>query len=139
MNFWRKILLVAIIFVFAWNAKGMQHQALPLAAPVVGANILDFDTIANVGDNIPAMFQPKIYEPAGYNAAGPNNLRYVYFTVFNPGEVEDGNFIHAVRRNPNQADKNIFFPMDGHQPTTPEAVSWSCANIDNREDSPVTK
>lgn len=34
---------------------------------------IDFDTIANVEDNIPAMFQAKIYEPAGYNAEGQDN------------------------------------------------------------------
>ena len=74
MNFLRKILLIAIISVFAGNAEGMQHQALP---PAVGANILDFDSIANAGDNIPAMFQPKIYRPLGHGVGG-NNLEYVY-------------------------------------------------------------
>lgn len=33
----------------------------------------------------------------------------------------------------------IEFPIDGHQPTTPEAVEYSCANIDNRPDSPITE
>ena len=33
---------------------------------------------------------------------------------------------------------NIYFPADGTQPTTPEAVEYSCANVDNREDSPIT-
>ncbi|MDR1391379.1 MAG: hypothetical protein LBI95_03375, partial [Holosporales bacterium] len=34
---------------------------------------------------------------------------------------------------------NIYFPADGSQPTTPEAVEYSCANIDNRENSPITE
>lgn len=33
----------------------------------------------------------------------------------------------------------IYFPNDGRQPTTEEAVVWSCANIDNEEDSPITE
>ena len=28
--------------------------------------------------------------------------------------------------------------MDEHQPTTEYVVKWSCANIDSREDSPIT-
>lgn len=42
---------------------------------------------------------------------------------------------------PNANDADIYFPVDGRQPTTPEAVAWSCANVDvdNREDSPITK
>jgi hypothetical protein len=37
------------------------------------------------------------------------------------------------------ANVNIYFPIDGHQPTTPNAVVWACANIDNREHSPITE
>lgn len=33
----------------------------------------------------------------------------------------------------------IEFPLDGHQPTTEEAVKYSCANVDNGEDSPITE
>ena len=146
MDFLRKILLIAISCVFTENTEGMQHQALPLAAPVVGTNVLDFDTIANVGTNIPAVFQPKIYEPADYNVAEQNNLRYVYFNVITPGgAIVPGNvaFQHAAVPaivDPNlNGGFNIFFPMDGRQPTIPEAVEYSCANIDNTEDSPITK
>lgn len=32
----------------------------------------------------------------------------------------------------------IYFPLNGHQPTTEDAVKWSCANIDNTETSPIT-
>lgn len=37
------------------------------------------------------------------------------------------------------APGNIYFPVNGVQPTTPEAVEYSCANVDNREDSPITE
>jgi hypothetical protein len=33
---------------------------------------------------------------------------------------------------------NIFFPSNGVQPTTEEAIEYSCAKIDNREDSSIT-
>ena len=34
---------------------------------------------------------------------------------------------------------HIYFPVDGRQPTTEEAVVWSCANVDNREHFPITE
>ena len=37
------------------------------------------------------------------------------------------------------ADGNIYFPADGTQPTAKEVAEYSCANIDNRADSPITK
>lgn len=138
MNFLWKILLIAIVSLTT-DISGVQLPAPPVAAAAVGGNVLDFDTIANINDNIPAIFQPKIYHPAGYQAGGPNNLKYVYFTIFNPGEVEDGRFMRTVRRNPNLDDNNIYFPADGSQPTTPDAVNYSLANIDNRENSPITE
>lgn len=33
---------------------------------------------------------------------------------------------------------NIYFPRNGRQPTTQEAVKYSCANIDNTPESPIT-
>jgi hypothetical protein len=33
----------------------------------------------------------------------------------------------------------LYFSTNGVQPTTPEAVEYSCANIDNRENSPITE
>lgn len=33
----------------------------------------------------------------------------------------------------------IYFPVNGRQPTTLDAATWSCANIDNRKDSPITE
>jgi hypothetical protein len=43
-----------------------------------------------------------------------------------------------------KSEGNIYFPADGHQPTTPDAVAWSCANVDanlpedQRLNSPIT-
>ena len=137
MKLSRKILLVALVLVFAKSVEGM------VAAPV-----LDFDTIAN--QPIPESFQPKWND----NNVNPVQFttpvgRYIYFTIMRNGaplnnnvnfvatNIVHGNLNH--QQPPQNAETNIYFPLDGHQPTTPEAVSWSCANIDNREDSPVTK
>ena len=139
MRIIQKILFVAIFGWCVGNAKGMAGPALPAAAPVVGTNILDFNTIFNLGLPIPASIRPKIYHPAGYAAAGPNNLKYVYFAIPHNGIIAPANFLRPVNNTaPLNADYNIYFPADGHQPTTPEAVEYSCANVDNREDSPIT-
>ena len=34
---------------------------------------------------------------------------------------------------------NIYFPRNAKQPTTEDAVKWSCADIDNIKDSPITE
>ncbi len=34
---------------------------------------------------------------------------------------------------------HIYFPADGTRPTTKEIVEYSCANVDNSEDSSITK
>ncbi|MDR0556082.1 MAG: hypothetical protein LBG20_03730, partial [Holosporaceae bacterium] len=34
-----------------------------------------------------------------------------------------------AQRAPIAGETNIYFPQDGHQPTTPDAVAWSCANV----------
>lgn len=133
-----KILCFAILGMVAGNAE----YALT-AAPV-----LDFDTIAVHNANIPSSFQPKWSAniPAGINV--PNG-RYIYFTVVPNGGGAAGNVnfaplnIHGAAPVAQQApvvgDINIYFPADGSQPTTPEAVGYSCANIDNRESSPITE
>jgi hypothetical protein len=39
----------------------------------------------------------------------------------------------------NSKKSKIYFPIDSHQPTTPEAAVWSCANVDaNNPASPIT-
>jgi len=49
-----------------------------------------------------------------------------------------GNGVHVIVPDTNPA-AHIYFPVDGRQPTTEEAVVWSCANVDNREHSPITE
>lgn len=47
--------------------------------------------------------------------------------------TDDGGFDAAIN-----SDGNIYFPTNGVQPTTEEAVILSCANVDNTPTSPVT-
>ncbi|MDR2372155.1 MAG: hypothetical protein LBD60_03345, partial [Puniceicoccales bacterium] len=49
-------------------------------------------------------------------------------------------FEHFTLRDSTEANADIYFPTDGHQPTTPEAAQWSCANVEaNNVNSPITR
>lgn len=135
MNLIKKILFVVIIGIGAYgeNANGM------VAAPV-----LNFDTIAVQNANIPNVFQPK-WNDTAFNPNPPAinapNGRYIYFTVVSNGGGAAGNVnfvplniqapVAAAQQAPVAGDINIYFPQDGHQPTTPEAAAWSCSNVNN--------
>lgn len=59
-----------------------------------------------------------------------------------PGLQNNGNVVQykGVRCIHIKIDNNnIYFPSDGHQPTTEEVAEYSCANIDNNKNSPITK
>jgi hypothetical protein len=48
-------------------------------------------------------------------------------------------FEHFTLQDSTGANADIYFPIDGHQPTTPDAAVWSCANVDaNNPASPIT-
>lgn len=139
MNFLRKILTIAIVSLTT-DISGVQLPAPPVAAAAVGGHVLDFNTIFNLGQFIPTSFSPKIYHPAGYLAVGPNNLKYVYFAIPQNGVIANVAFLRPINNTPPvNIDYNIYFPADGSQPTTPDAVNYSLANIDNRENSPITE
>ncbi len=142
----KRILFIAIVGVGVCVEN--IDAALPPAAQAIGANILDFDTIAVQGANIPNSFQPKWNNNVPANINAPNG-RYIYFTVVPNGGGAAGNVnfaplnIHAPAAivgmppapalpvQPAAGDINIYFPQDGHQPTTPEAAAWSCSNVNN--------
>ena len=117
---------------------------------MAAAPVLDFDTIFILNQLIPESFQPEWNN----NNANPVQLttpvgRYIYFTVMRNGAPLHNNVNFAatnvipgqmrLQRPPQHVETNIYFPIDGSQPTTPEAVKYSCANIDNRLDSPITE
>ena len=148
MGFLRKKLLVAVVMISIGNAEGMivvngiinalPPAPVPFAPPAPGNPILDFNSVATIGSQVSASLQPKLY----YNPTiGAPDRACVYFTVMNNGNPNNANtpFQNATIVNPVPANEvNIYFPADGSQPTTPEAARWSCANIDNRENSPIT-
>jgi hypothetical protein len=161
MKFLQKILLIVVCYAFAGNVcvEGMAAvngivtvlpapPVPPLALPAPGTPILDFNTIATVAvlgplpiaaTVVPESLQPKLYANP---VVGAPDRRCVYFTVINnaPGAPGPAAFINAIANVPTPANEhNIYFPEDGSQPTTPEAVQYSCANIDNRENSPITE
>ncbi|MDR0580803.1 MAG: hypothetical protein LBG04_01655 [Holosporaceae bacterium] len=113
------------------GVEGMLAPLLP---------ILDFDTIVALGTNIPSSFQPKWFIQ-GNGGAMPAGT-YVYFTVIPNGGGAVGNVGFAplniniippgaVAVLPIAGETNIYFPEDAHQPTTPEAAAWSCANVND--------
>ncbi len=59
-----------------------------------------------------------------------------------PGTKADERlFESALGVDPIELEKdegNIYFPCNGVQPTTEEAAEYSCANVDNTLDSPIT-
>ena len=142
LKFVRKILLVAMISVVALNAdvRGMAStngiitaiNGVPLAPPLHGSSV-DFNSIATiVATIIPNSLQPKLYHDP---VVGAPDRRCIYFTVINnAGVPPPAGFTHAVQHVPVPANEhNIYFPIDGSQPTTAEAARYSCANInDNR-------
>lgn len=44
-----------------------------------------------------------------------------------------------IQPDPTKGKIFIYFPIDGHQPTTERAAHWSQANTDNDPNSPITK
>lgn len=130
MSFLRKILFFLMLGVFIGDSKGVSPT-------------LDFNGISSV--RVPSCFQSYIYN-APVAGQLPDRLhngeKYVCFNV-NP--ASGGNISQNVQadnvnsRNPEQGENNIYFPTDGSQPTTEDAVKWSCANVDNREDSLITE
>jgi hypothetical protein len=122
-----------VMVVAAGNVEGM-----------ISDTMLDFDNIALA--NMPLSFQPKWYHKGISKTLAPEKGRYIYFTVNStigtttlvPLNLHDRAQI-VKKISPHESETNIYFPSNGRQPTTAEAIKWSCANIDNRENSPITE
>lgn len=114
MNFLRKILLITIIAVLTGNTEGAQTARtvfdLPEDTPGLRIGNTQNKTINNIPDQeCIHVIVPRTPAVCAVGVAQAMNM-----------------------------EGNIYFPADGTQPTTEEAVKYSCANIDNREDSPIT-
>ena len=139
-----RFLCIAIFGVCYCKIHGMLAGNGPFPnfpAVIAEAPVVDFNTIFGDGNPvipnpvIPEAFQPKRYDNP---IAGAPNRRCVYFTVINNGpDPAQANFQIAQIGDPNPANEhNIYFPADGSQPTTPDAVKYSCANV---EDEAITE
>ncbi len=140
MGFLRKMLLVVIVMISIGNAEEMivangiinalpPAPVVPFAPQASGNPILDFNTISTIGSQVFASLQPKLYRNP---IIGAPDRACVYFTVMNNGNPNNANtpFQNATIVDPDPKNEcNVYFPQDGHQPTTKEAGIYSCANI----------
>ena len=119
-----KIFFIAIISIVVVNSECMMDTAATTA-----------QTMFDLPDNTPGLMETKqIKKVCG------QDKECVHVIV--PGShademlnTDDGGFDAAIR-----SSGNIYFPSDGTQPTTPEAVEYSCANVDAyNEHSPITE
>lgn len=103
---------------------------------------INFNSLKTAGNNIYVAFQPKIHHKP---ITGAPNKACIYFTIkYNKKGQTD--VTQGVSYNTRLGEKvdpntqiNVYFPLDGKQPTTRDAATWSCANEDPyKEDSPVT-
>ena len=102
------------------------RAAVPAAAPAAAPPHLDFQAGAPGrcgGCSDCTVNPPPAVSTRGAAAAGTPQL-----------------YEHFALQDSTGANADIYFPMDGRQPTTPEAALWSCANVDaNNLHSPVTR
>lgn len=122
MHFLKKMMTAVIMLMAGLSSEGW--------CAAIATTRVDFP-------NDPA--NPALQTP-GYIGIVQHNVGGVMIPRYNPPTpipLDHDRFTWIQVPNANNA--NIYFPVDGRQPTTPEAAEWSCANIDNREDSPITE
>ncbi len=112
-----RILIIAIVGVLGLDVEGMHPQA-----PVQTVFDLPADTPGLMRDKQVKKVCDKLKDCVHVIVPG-TNAHY----------AKDRGIIESMA-----VDGNIYFPADGTQPTTKEAVEYSCANIDNTESSPIT-
>ena len=127
-----KVLLITIVGLVVENGEGMNAPPPPPAA----SPILDLPIGVNGTPGLVVGAGNPIFTQKTVNGVPNANCLHIIVpnTPAHTARVAQGGGIAAART----ADGNIYFPRNGAQPTTPEAVEYSCANIDNRENSPIT-
>ncbi len=101
-----------------WSATNQRAQ---------GHYPLEFPGDPQVPDTLPVFKTPGhcgIHTSSGHDDV-PYSQQNERFTKIQPDPTKDEVF--------------IYFPVDGHQPTTEQAAHWSQANTDNDPNSPITK
>lgn len=123
MKVMQKILFIAIIGLLGWNTEGM-------IAPSPAQTVFDLpnDTPGLMPDK-----QKKKVCGVDKDCVHVIVLGSRAQIALHNGDIYD-DLYEAM-----ETEGNIYFPADGHQPTTLEAVQYSSANIDNRENSPITE
>lgn len=97
-------------------------------------SIVDFNNILPAV-NVPPYLQPKIHNPVSNPVPGSPSFRCVYFSIINGVPAP---FANAIAIAPNQTHQNIYFPEDGSQPISSDAIKYSLANVDNTLNSSIT-
>ncbi|MCR5224725.1 MAG: hypothetical protein K6C34_01455 [Alphaproteobacteria bacterium] len=134
MSLLRKILLIAVIGLCAGNVEGAFSSARPVPAPpsaTAAAPHPATTTVFDLPSNTPGL---RIGNTQNKIVNGIPDKECIHVIVPDTPAAKARGVATAM-----QLAGNIYFPADGRQPTTPEAVEYACANIDNREDSPITE
>lgn len=113
MHFLKKIIAASIMLMAVLSGQGWYAA--------IATTCVDFP---NDSAN-PALKTP------GYDKSPCITRYYINKWICISLPKEDCCYPHCVNR--------IWFPRDGHQPNSKDAAKWACANIDNREDSPITE
>lgn len=116
MHFVKKMMTVVIMLMAGLSSEGW--------CAAIAATCVDFPLVETPGH--------KGFVTATHN---PNHV----FPDKNIPLANDGDNFTWIQV-PNANNANIYFPVDGRQPTTQEAAEWSCANIGaNNPNAPVTE
>jgi hypothetical protein len=130
MKFLQKILFIVMIGVFTRNVD--VNGMIPGGGGGAPPPVLDLPGGVNGTPGLQGPRQNRMVN-------GVNASCYHIVVPNTPADIAlNGGVNNAARVAAMAADGNIYFPRNGVQPTTPEAVQYSCANIDNRENSPIT-
>lgn len=119
MNFLRKIITVLVIIVAVLGGQGWSatRVELPGDPTLLGFAIIQADQKTPGHRGIVRSFD----EHDDRNT--PDDVRMIALAK----ESQEFIWIQVLGAPADTAD--IYFPVDGYQPTTQEAVAWSCANV----------
>jgi hypothetical protein len=108
---------------------------------IVASVVSTFAAVLDLPD-APELYETRVLASEEYPVGGLIEvaLNGVFIEEYSKQVVirEKKTALHVARYYEPYEQIYIYFPRDGHQPTTAEAVRYSCANVDNRENSPIT-
>lgn len=129
MHFLKKMMTVVIMLMAGLSSEGW--------CTAVEATIVDFPQETPGLKGIIRVVLPSSHSSTKKEAISGNvRINIIKNKTIPFSEIGD-EFTWIQVPNANNAD--IYFPIDGRQPTTQKAAEWSCANIDNTLTSPITE